>query len=462
MQVTFYGAAGGVTGSKHLVETKGKRILLDCGMFQGRRKESAEKNKTLPFDATSIDAVVLSHAHIDHSGLLPLLVKNGFDGPIYCTDATADILKPMLLDAAHIQESDAKYFLRHKQLRRNAVHPIEPLYTTEDAEATLELLVPERRGVSFQVPGGSTVTFYNAGHVFGSAQVLLDDGERKLAFTGDLGRHGRKIIRDPEVIPEADVFLSESTYGGRLHNPMESTREELGEIIRTTAARGGKVIIPSFALERSQEILYDLHMLYDQGKVPEIPVYVDSPLTTAFTKIFEAHEEVFDKETVVYFTKKGKNPFSFDRLHHTKSVEESKRLNSFRGPCIILSSSGMCEGGRIRHHLRNHIEDPKNTILIVGYQARYTLGRRLVERAEMIKIFDSMYRVRATVEVLNGYSGHGDQTDLLKNIQASKGVEKVFLVHGDPEQAELFEKLLQAKMPNIEVSIAEEQQTREV
>lgn len=444
MKIHFSGAAGGVTGSKHLIEVSGKKVLLDCGMYQGKRKESAELNKKLPFDAAEIDAVVLSHAHIDHSGLLPLLNKNGFTGSIFCTPATKDILTPMLMDSAHIQEADARYYLKRKY-RKNALHPIEPLYNKEDAEHTLHHLIAHKRGERFEVLPGIFCTFYNAGHVLGSAQVVLEGDGKKLAFTGDYGRKNRKIIRDPDPLPPVDAIISETTYGGRIHAPITETREDLGRIIRETAERGGKIIIPSFALERSQELLYDLHILYNEKKVPAIPVFVDSPLTTAFTHIFEKHIENFDEETHEYFLAKEKNPFSFSQVKHTKSVQESKDLNRFVGPCIILSASGMCEGGRIRHHLRNSIGDQKNTILFVGYQARNTLGRCILERRKMVKIFDEMHHVRAHIEVLNGYSGHGDQKDLLENIMQISGLQQIFLVHGDDDQRDEFANVLSEK-----------------
>lgn len=453
MKITFHGAAGGVTGSKHLIETQGRRILLDCGMFQGRRKEADELNKKFPFDAASIDAVILSHAHIDHSGLLPLLAKNGFVGRVYCTPATADILEPMLLDAAHIQEADAAYFLKNKRLRRSGIHPIEPLFTKVDAFEILHAVTKVPRHQKTEIFPGVVIEFWDAGHVLGSSQVLLESDGKKLAFTGDYGRKDRKIINDPETIPEADILITESTYGGRRHLPLEQNRDDLGNIIRETAARGGKVIIPSFALERSQEILYDLHLLYDEKKIPEIPVFVDSPLTTKFTKIFERNEKNFDEETKRYFLDKGKNPFSFERLRHTITTEESKKLNDFVGPCVIISASGMCEAGRIRHHLRNSISDPRNTILIVGYQAKDTLGRRLVEGHTMVKIFDEMHPVRAQVKILNGYSGHGDQKDLLDNVFGIQGLKKVFVVHGDPDQSKILADAIMEKQPDLSVTI---------
>lgn len=453
MKIHFHGAAGGVTGSKHLIEVSGKKILLDCGMYQGRRKEADELNKRFPFDAKEIDAVILSHAHIDHSGLLPILAKNGYAGKIFCTPATADIMEPMLLDAAHIQETDAAYFMRKSNLRKKAVTPIQPLYTTPDAEATLHMLVPKKRGEKFEVLQGIFCTLINAGHVLGSAQVILEGDGKTLAFTGDYGRKNRKIIRDPDPIPKADAIITESTYGGRTHEPIAETREHLGGIVRETATRGGKLIIPSFALERSQEVLYDLHILFHEKKIPSIPVFVDSPLATKFTRIFAKNKEVFDEHAREYFLENGKNPFSFSQLKHTVKTDESKALNYRPGPFIVISASGMCEAGRIRHHLKNSISDPRNTILIVGYQAVETLGRKLVEKRKIVRIFDEMYPVKADVRVLNGYSGHGDQNDLLENIRGIKDLKKIFIVHGDPDQSLKFADKLEAEKKDWEMTI---------
>jgi metallo-beta-lactamase family protein len=453
MKIQFHGAAGGVTGSKHLVEVGNKKILLDCGMYQGRRKEADTLNRNFPFNAKEIDAVILSHAHIDHSGLLPILAKNGYAGDIFCTPATSDIMGPMLLDAAHIQEADAAYFMRKKNLRKNAVFPIDPLFTTPDAEATLKMLVPKKRGKRFEVLPGIFCTFINAGHVLGSAQVILEGDGKTLAFTGDYGRKNRKIIRDPDPIPKADAIITESTYGGRTHEPISETREHLGEIVRETSARGGKLIIPSFALERSQEVLYDLHILFHEKKIPSIPVFVDSPLATKFTKIFAKNKEVFDEHAQEYFLNNGKDPFSFSQLKHTANVEESKVLNYRPGPFIVISASGMCEAGRIRHHLKNSISDPRNTILIVGYQAVETLGRKLVEKRKIVRIFDEMYPVKADIRVLNGYSGHGDQDDLLENIRGIQRLQKIFIVHGDPDQSLKFAEKLASENREWEITI---------
>ncbi len=438
MRIRFHGAAGGVTGSKHLLEVAGRRILLDCGMYQGKRKDADRLNRNFPFDAHAIDAVVLSHAHIDHSGLLPLLIKNGYTGPIYCTPATKDILQPMLLDAAHIQESDAEYFLKKKKLRDKAIYPIEALYTTVDAEQTLNLLISKKQQETFSVFPGVDVTFYNAGHVLGSVQMIIEAEGKKLAFTGDYGRSGRKILKDPVPLPEADAIISESTYGGRSHSPVPQNKDQLAEVIIKTAKKGGKLLIPSFALERTQELLYDLHVLFDERRIPNMPVFVDSPLATKFTRIFEKNKEAFDAETRDFFLSKGKNPFTFANLKHTETVDDSKSLNTRIGPFIIIAGSGMCEGGRIRHHLRNSLGDPKNTIMFVGYQAEHTLGRKLVEGHKEVQIFNEIYHVSADIESISGYSGHGDQKDLIENITRTDGIRQIFLVHGEPDQQEIM------------------------
>lgn len=453
MHISFHGAAGGVTGSKHIVEIGGKKLLLDCGMYQGKREEANNLNRHFPFEPSEIDAVVLSHAHIDHSGLLPMLVKQGFTGKIHCTAATRDLLGPMLLDAAHIQEADAELFMRKERLKKIAVLPIEPLFTRFDAELTLRQLEPHGFQEAFSVMPGAMVSFYHAGHILGSAQVLIEAEGKKLVFTGDYGRKQRKIIEDPDIIPAADAVITESTYGGRLHPPFMENRFKLLEVVKKTAARGGKLIIPSFALERTQELLFDLHQLVDENLLPEIPVFVDSPLATQFTNIFARHEASFAEEARAFFLDKGEKPFSFARLRHTADVEESKSLNSRRGPFIVISGSGMCEGGRIRHHLLNSLPFPENTVLFVGYQAADTLGRKLVEGNKLVKIFDETVPVRASIEVINGYSGHGDQNDLTENLVNMAGLKKIFIVHGDPDQQAEFATHLHQTNPDWDLRI---------
>ncbi|MCT4592383.1 MAG: MBL fold metallo-hydrolase, partial [Candidatus Gracilibacteria bacterium] len=435
MKIHFLGAARSVTGSKHLIEANGKRILLDCGLFQGKRKESFEKNSNLPLNPEKLDAVVLSHAHIDHSGALPMLIKNGFRGHIYCSKATQDITAVMLIDSAHIQEHDAMYF--QNKLHKTAIHPIEPLYTEDDAIKTASHIRGMDLHREFEVTKGIFVKFYDAGHVLGSTivQIRIKEGEKetKVVFTGDLGRKHRNILKDPEHIREADVLLTESTYGTRIHPKNSENRIKIKEIVLKSIKKGGKLIIPSFALERTQEVIFDLNVLKSNKEIPNIPVYIDSPLANKVTEIFERHKECFDEETKELFLENGLNPF--DNVRFTHSVEESKKLNEIQEPCIIISASGMCEAGRIRHHLANNIEDAKNTILIVGYQAIDTLGRRIVEKRKHIKIFDHEYIRNAEVEIINGFSGHADKNDLLSFANDIQGLKKVFVVHGEEESS---------------------------
>lgn len=436
MKITFHGASRTVTGSKHLIETAaGKKILLDCGFFQGRRKESAEKNRNFPFDPASLSAVLLSHAHIDHSGNIPTLVKKGYKGDIFSTFATRDLCHIMLQDSGHIQESDAQYFKKRPYLK--AIKPAQPLYTVEDAIATMEHFRGVNFHQSFWIHRDVQATFYVAGHVLGSALTLLtikeDNKIVKIGFTGDLGRKGLPILKDPEHFTDLDYLVMESTYGDRLHEPIEDSTKELAKAINRTVKRGGKIIIPAFSLERTQELVYDLHLLSKNKQIPEIPVFIDSPLSTNITQIFKMHPECYDKKTHKEFARE--NPFGFGELRYTHSADESKKLNEIRQPCIIISASGMCEAGRIRHHLRNNITDPKNTILIVGFMAENTLGRKIVDKHRFIKIFDKMYPLRAEVTVLNSFSAHADRDELLNFVKPIKNLKKVFVVHGEEGQS---------------------------
>ncbi len=437
MKITFLGAAGGVTGSKHLIEVEGKRILLECGMHQGQFMVARKLNETLPFDVSTIDAVVLSHAHIDHSGLLPVLAKQGYRGPIFATDGTTELVRPLFYDAAHIQVEDAAYY-KQKAAENPNVVAFEALYDLDDVKACLELFEPQKRGTTFRVADVADVTFVNAGHILGSAQVHIRVGDKAVSFTGDLGPSNRKILHDPVSTAGAQVLISESTYGGRLHKKQLAAREQLKKVITDTYSRGGKIIIPSFALERTQEILYDLHRLYNLKEIPRIPVFVDSPLATDFTKIFGQHLDDFDEETHEFFIDKNKNPFAFKGLTHTASTRESKKLNAFSKPCIIIAGSGMCEAGRVKHHLKHHIDDARNTVLIVGYQAEHTLGRKIVEGESPVRILGKMIDVKADIVSIRSYSAHADQKELITNIEKTPDVESVFLVHGDDEQAEIL------------------------
>lgn len=462
MKLTSYGAALEVTGSQHLLEVNGKKILLDCGLFQGSRKRSFEKNKEFGFSPKEIDAVIVSHAHIDHTGNIPTLVKKGFTGVIYCTEATKSLCEVMLLDSAYIQESDAEYFSR--KLAATALQPIEPLYTTEDAELALKQFKSMPYDKAFEVCEGVNVTLHEAGHVLGSAVVVLqiDDMEtmesKILAFTGDLGRYRLPIIKDPHQVKNVDYLLCESTYGNRTHDSMEVGIPALARVINRTIKRGGKIIIPAFALERTQELIYSLHVLIHEKKLPEnLPIFLDSPLANSITSIFKKHVELYDEELKEKF-KGSHNPFKLKQLRQTQSVEESKKLNHFIGPCVIISASGMMEAGRIRHHLKNNIEDPKNTIIVVGYQAENTLGRRIVERNEVVKIFDQMLKVNAEVVVMEAFSAHADMNDLDKYVKSIKGLKKVLLVHGEVDQSKPFAKRIE-QMTNAEAIIMEPEKT---
>ncbi len=445
MKIQFAGAAKEVTGSKHLITFNGKKILLDCGMFQGRRQEADKKNREFLFDPKEIDAVILSHAHIDHSGLLPYLVKSGYDGPIYCTHATRDLCNYMLADSAYIQEREYKWL---KKKKKNKGFIEEPLYVTEDAEKTLRKFHAVDYEQSFVVGEGIVASFYDAGHILGSALVHLifyDEKTKKhlkVCFTGDLGRRGLPILRDPQIIPQTDILITETTYGNRLHSALQTIGEDLATIINKVCSDGGRLIIPSFALERAQEVVYHLHKLRNENKIPKIPVYVDSPLTGNLTEVFRTHMECFDEETRDEFIKHGENPFGFGELTYTRSVEESKALNDKPGPMIIISASGMCEHGRILHHLKNNIEDPKNMVLIVGYQAEHTLGRKLIEGHKQVNIFGDAYKVKASVYVMDAFSAHADRSDLLDYIGKVEGLKKIFLVHGEEKQLVAFNEAL--------------------
>jgi metallo-beta-lactamase family protein len=455
MKIQFLGGVRTVTGSMHLLTVNGSRILLDCGMFQGRRQESLERNSKLPFDASTIDTLILSHAHIDHSGNIPTLVKCGFQGHVYATPASRDLCAAMLLDAANIQESDAAYL--NKQQAKKGLPPVEPLYTVEDATHSLQHLVSIGYDRAWAVAPGITLTFRDAGHILGSAIIVLDveEGSQKhrLVFTGDLGRKGAPILRDPQPVEGIDYLIIESTYGDRLHEPVESTERALRDVITSTYQQGGKVIVPAFSVGRTQELVYALHRLTKAKKIPDLAVYVDSPLSVNVTEVFRLHPECYDEELRQFLTSGGQqDPFGFHRLTYIRSVEDSKELNFLRQPAIIISASGMCEAGRILHHLKNNIEDPRNTVLIVGWQAPYTLGRRLVDHEPMVKIFGEDYRVRARVETIGGFSAHADREELLEyGRQASSSrLKAVFVVHGEePSSLALGDGLSHLGMKDI-------------
>jgi metallo-beta-lactamase family protein len=459
MKITFHGAARTVTGSQHLIEVNGQRILLDCGLYQGSRNEAFERNRNFPFDPGDVDVMVLSHAHIDHSGNIPNLARFGFKGDIVCTFATRDLCSTMLMDSAYIQEKDAEFL--NKKRAKKGEPPIEPLYTVEDAVNCMEQFNAIGYHRQREILPGVQVTFLDAGHMLGSAIVVLDIEDRdtgrdvRLVFSGDLGRAGIPIIRDPENVDHADVLILEGTYGNREHEPYEDSEKRLEAVVNTTYKRGGAVIIPSFAVGRTQQLVYTLHRLMIQRDIPPIPVYVDSPLAVNTTAVFRLHPEAYDSEIRSFMLAEG-DPFGFDQLRYTRSVEQSKELNFLREPFIVISASGMAETGRILHHLKNRIEDPANTVLIVGWQAPDTLGRRIVEKQPVVKIFGEEYDLRAHVEVLNGFSGHADCNELTAWAQAiTKRPRRTFIVHGEEDSALALAQRLTGEVGYEQVDVPE-------
>ncbi len=439
--VTFFGATRTVTGSMHRVDSAGRTLLLDCGLFQGHRAESRRRNQQFPFRPREIDAVLLSHAHVDHCGNLPNLVRQGFAGPIYCTPATRALAAVMLGDAAKIQEEDAAYLNR----RRERGEPkVEPLYDGRDVYQTLLRLRAVPYDTPFAVFRGLDATFVDAGHLLGSAMIHLRMDAQSLTFTGDLGRPGLPILRDPSAVPAAELVISECTYGGHRHEPVDETAEQLGEAVRRTTERGGKLIIPAFAVGRTQTVVYFLHRLMSAGRLPELPVFVDSPMAVRATEVFCAHPECFNAQTLELLREQP-DLFGPRHVHYVERQDESIALNHRVEPCVIVSASGMCEAGRILHHLKHHIEDPRSTILIAGYQAEGTLGRRLVERRPEVRILGRTFAVRAEIVVLNGLSSHADHADLLRSLTPlAAGARHVRLVHGDLDRAEALATDLRA------------------
>lgn len=442
MHLRFQGAARTVTGSMHMLTVGGQTILLDCGIYHGRRDESRQRNSAFPFDPADIHAVVLSHAHIDHSGNLPTLVQQGFRGAIYCTAATKSLCEVMLRDSAHIQERDAE-FISRKHAKRG-LPPVEPLYTEEDVNDTLPLFQGLPYSRAFDVADGITCRFEDAGHILGSASVALTLREKGrtvgLAFTGDLGRPRLPILRDPVFIGNdgpVDYLISESTYGGRFHAPVEDMEAQLLPPLRRAMDRGGKIVLPAFSVGRTQEIVYVLNRLSNEGKLGHLPVFVDSPLSVNVTNVFRRHPECFDEETLALL-RAHDDPFGFERLQYVRTVEESRELNDRPGPFLVIAASGMCEAGRVVHHLSNTVRDPRNLILIVGYQAEHTLGKKLVLREPLVNIFGEPHELRAEVAVLNSFSGHADRNELLDYIGRfdRERLRRVFLVHGDEDQEE--------------------------
>jgi metallo-beta-lactamase family protein len=459
MELQFWGAAQTVTGSMHLLKVNGYNILLDCGLYQGSRKEAFERNRNFPFEPNEIDALIVSHAHIDHTGNIPTLVKNGYQGPIWATAATRDLCALMLPDSAHIQESDVRYV--NKKRQRQGKNLFEPLYTQADAIEALTLFQSIAYNRSFAVVPGVKAHYREAGHVLGSASVSLDiedEGQAKrLVFSGDIGRKHLPILRDPAPVERADCIIMESTYGQRTHEAPGQAMGALKEAVLEIQAKKGKLIVPAFAVGRTQELVYALHQLTDSGQIPAIDVYIDSPLAVNATSIFRLHPDVYDQETKDFLAESNSDdPFGFEGVTYVREASDSKALNDMAGPAIIISASGMCEAGRILHHLKHNISDPRNTILFVGYQAEQTLGRRILEGEPVVNIFGDPYPVQAKVMKINGYSAHADRNGLLNWLKAaqerSDRLRQVFLVHGDLEASQALAEAIHEQQ-GLEVHI---------
>ena len=446
MAINLYslGAAEEVTGSKHLFEVNGKTFMVDCGAFQGHRKESDRKNREFDFAADKLEAVILTHAHYDHCGLLPVLIKNGFKGNIYATSATRDLANLVLMDSAHIQARDAEY-LKKQAKKRGEIFDWEPLFSEKEVVEVSNHIITLPYNRKMMISEEVELEFFDSGHILGSAMALVTlkgQGETKgvtkkdlrILYSGDLGRKNKAIIRDPDTnIPAFDYLFLESTYGDRPHKDMQMSLDKLAQVIRRAVEKKGKVIIPAFAIERTQELIYHLHLLVDEKKIPKIPIYVDSPMATNATAIFQAHPECYDDETHKAFLVHHKNPFGFNELSFTQSIEDSKNLNDKPGPMIIISADGMCEAGRIVHHVANNISNPNNTILIVGYMAEYTLGRKILDGVDEVKIMYDWYKVNATIEKINAFSAHTDcveAVEWLKEVNTSQ-LKNIFIVHGE-------------------------------
>lgn len=469
MKLTFHGAAQTVTGSQHLLEVNGKKILLDCGLFQGKRKEAFERNRTEFCQGEKIDALILSHAHIDHSGRIPRLVKNGFSGDIFCTSATRDLCAVMLMDSAYIQEKDVEFVNRRR--KKKGQRAFEPLYTKADVATAMAQFVGLSYDRRYQLFPGIDLTLVDAGHMLGSAHVILDiedqaSGERRrLVYSGDIGRPDIPIIRDPVPLHAgADILIMESTYGNRQHPPYPESEHELERIVNETASRGGSLLIPAFAVGRTQQLVYALHKLHSAGAIPDLPIFVDSPLATRTTEIFRLHPEVYDAEIREFLlSDDDNNPFGFGRLQYTQTVEQSKALNSLRVPAVIISSSGMLEGGRILHHLRNRIGDPRNCILMTSWQAPNTLGRRLVEGEKTLRIYGEEHQMRAKLEILTGFSGHADRAGLLDFVRVmQQKPARTFIVHGEEDSAASLADGLQHELGLAKVQIPQPLESFEV
>jgi metallo-beta-lactamase family protein len=463
MKLKFLGAAREVTGSKHLITTKqGKRILLDCGMFQGKGLETDAMNRKVGFNPQELDHIILTHAHIDHSGLIPYLYKLGFRGSVVCTNATRDLCSIMLTDSGHIQENDTRYF--NKKRAKQGKPPVEPLYDKEDAIACMELFIGIPYDRKFRIDENITLRFTNTGHLLGSGVANLQINERNsvinLAFTGDIGRPVNRILVPPKAFPQADLLITESTYGDRLHQDTgESDKELLNILYRTCVEKGGKLIIPSFSIGRTQEIVYSLNNFYNQGRLPKINIYVDSPLAVNATEIFRLHPECFNKN-LLDVMQRDPDPFGFNKLFYITSSDDSKKLNDSKKPCVIISASGMMEAGRIKHHLANSISNPANTILAVGYCAPSTLGAKILRGDKEVSIYGNIYPVNAEVKQLESFSGHGDYREMSHYLecQDKNRLKMTFLVHGEYDVQQKYRTYLEsAGFNNIQIPAPREE-----
>jgi metallo-beta-lactamase family protein len=458
MKITFHGAAETTTGSQHLIEVNGQRILLDCGLYQGHRGDAFERNRHFPFDPKKLDAVILSHAHIDHSGNLPNLVKKGYSGNIYATDATRDLCSVMLPDSAHIQESDVQWL--NKKRAKQGLPLLEPTYDRMDAEKCLRQFVTLNYNRPMPVGDGVKFTFIDAGHILGAAQVILDIDDHetgrksRLLFSGDVGRPKSDLLNPPSPSEGVDYVIMESTYGGREHEEEMVSDDHICKIINDTVNRSGKVLIPAFAVERTQQLLYSLNKLRESNCIPAIPIFVDSPLAVSATEIFRLHPECFNEEVYQFLFEK-RNPFGFEGLRFIREANESRQLNDLKEPAVIISASGMCESGRILHHLRNHVGQASTTVLFVGYCAEHTLGWKLRNGARKVNILGDAFVVNARIEIMDSYSGHADHSELLDWFSRVEGPRKeVFLVHGEPERSEAFRAALASKHPSSRARVA--------
>jgi metallo-beta-lactamase family protein len=461
MQIQFLGATRTTTGSMYLFEVNGRRLLLECGLFQGKRGESIERNRTFPFDPRTVDAVILSHAHIDHCGNLPNLCRQGFEGNIYCTFATRDLASIMLEDSAQIQRDDAAFV--SKKRAKQGLPPVDPLYSATDAEKALRQFVTLNYDRPLPVSDGVTVTFRDAGHILGAAQVCLDirenDRQFRYLFSGDIGRGDDDILRDPVPVDNVDYLQVESTYGGRDHSPKSNGNTEILQLVRETLERRGKIIIPAFSVGRTQQIVYTFHQMTLAGQLPRIPIFVDSPLSVNATEIYRLHPECFN-ETIYAFLRERENPFGMENLTYIREVAHSRKLNELKDSAIIISASGMAEAGRIRHHLANNISDPNNLVLFIGYCAEHTLGAQILSRRNPVNIFGEPHQVRARIASLDSFSGHADRTELRRYVESLTGnIRKISVIHGEESQALAFAETLRSLKPAAEVIVPEYRQS---